>query len=229
MNKPIGVIGLGDLGGQLTSWITDAGLEAVTFDNDETKIIKNPNVLRLSSSQQVLARCSIVHWAVPSEILIELDDIISDTIVVLHDSVMSNSQTAINDRKDSDSFVVAHALMNQDKRIFVEESENSELVIRHFGRIGLNPKLTTVKDHDNLMAHSQGLVALLVSAGLVDLLGKTARDGDVTPSAVEFLRFLENRKLKWTPTTIRSILSNPELKQVAEDVLGTTLSVRGKV
>lgn len=218
--KPIGILGLGDLGSQLAVQIKSSGFEVIAFDSDKTK---SATGIRIAENEkEVLESCSIVHWAIPSKSLDSLRGDPQDVTVVLHDSVMNNSQQALSKRSDSARFVIAHCLMNEAKRVFIAfDGSHSTAIMQHFETIGLNPKLISVKDHDVLMAHSQGILASLIELGLRSELDRASLRGDLTPSADELHRVLMNRELNWTPNTLESILANPALRQIAKDILAT--------
>lgn len=218
MNNPIGILGLGDLGSQLARQITHAGFDVVAFDTNK-KTVEDPKVHIARSGAEVLENCRVVHYAIPSKSLKDLSGNLENETVVLHDSVMSNSQLALSERNDSSHFAIVHCLMNDAKRVFIaSDAQNSEAMMRHFESIGWNPKLNTIRSHDALMARSQGILASLVGLGLRDKLDQASQNGDLTPSADELHRVLMNRELKWTPSTLESILANPELKRFVEDI-----------
>lgn len=213
MNKPIGILGLGDLGSQLAIQIAGAGFDVIAFDRDK-KAFEDPRIHIAQSESEVLENCSIVHWAIPSKSLNDLSDSLGDVVVILHDSVMNNSWLALHERTDSGSFAIAHCLMNDERRVFVaSHGSHSEAVMQHFESIGLSPKLTTASDHDVLMAHSQGILATFIKSGLRNELDRASSEGDLTPSGEELHRVLMNRELNWTLSTLESILANPELKR----------------
>lgn len=221
MNKSIGILGLGDLGSQLATQIASVGFDVVAFDKDK-KTIEDPKIRIAQSEAEVLENCSIVHWAIPSRSLNELSDGLENVTVILHDSVMNNSRLVLNERNDSGSFAIAHCLMNDAKRVFIaSDGSHSEDVMQHFESIGLSPKLTTIRDHDVLMAHSQGILASFMELGLRNELDHASRNGDLTPSADELHGVLMNRELNWTQSTLESIMANPELERVAERIVAT--------
>jgi hypothetical protein len=213
MNKPIGILGLGSLGSRIAIQIASAGFDVIAFDRDK-KAFENPKIHVAQSESEVLENCSVVHWAIPSKSLNSLSHNLGGTVVILHDSVMNNSRLAVDERTDSDSFAIAHCLMNKVRRVFVaSDGSHSEAIMRHFESIGLSPKLTTVRDHDILMAHSQGLLATIIKSGLRNELDRASIEGDLTPSGEELHRLLMNPELDWTPRTLESILANPEREQ----------------
>lgn len=219
----IGIIGLGDLGSQLAELIAAGGYDVWAYDTDPTKSSAHPNVHIADSMQDIFAECSLVHWAVPSRLLDILDVELTGAQVVLHDSVMHNSQVAIAERADASRFALAHYLVNDAKRVFVAEGYGaSGDVFDHFQSVGLSPKLTSPDAHDSLMAHSQGILATLISLGVREELDEAAAGGDLTPSGAELHAVLMNRELRWTPNTLASILANPQLEDIVQGTLGST-------
>lgn len=216
--KPIGIIGLGDLGSQLARQIIHAGFRVVAFDVDQGKEVEG--VINFKSANEVLESCSLVHWAIPSKQLNQLPDIFGSTIVVLHDSVMAHSKHAIKPRSDGERFAIAHFLKNEMKRVLIaRDAIHTDEILEHFKTIGFNPKITTVKDHDTLAARSQGVMAALLELGLRTELDEASKSGDLTKSGEELHRVLVERELNLTQNTLDSVLSNPELKQVGADMI----------
>lgn len=222
----IGIIGLGDLGGQLAELIAAGGYDVWAYDTDPSKSSTHPNVHIADSMQDVFTECRLVHWAVPSRLLDILDIDPAGAQVVLHDSVMHNSQVAIAERADAERFALTHYLVNEAKRVFVAEGYGaSDDVFDHFQSVGLSAKLTSPEAHDSLMAHSQGILATLIALGVREELDAAAADGDLTPSGGELHAVLMNRELRWTPNTLASILENAALKDIAQGILGTVDNV----
>jgi len=226
----VGLVGLGSLGSRLAAQIVQAGFGVVAFDGDASKcelhltkavdshVAITPDMGRqvriARSAAEVFEACAVVHWAAPSASLNSLNDV-HEVIVVLHDSVMHESRIALGARDDAAQFAIAHCLMNDARRVFVASDQaNSGMAARHFESIGLAPKLITMQQHDRAMAQSQGVLAQLLASGLAEDLGAAHRTGDLTPSGRELYELLLQRKAKWTHDTIKSILANPELKQI---------------
>lgn len=220
MKENIGIIGLGSLGSRLSTQIANAGFNVIAFDSDKTKSVAGVKVV--GSQAEVLESCSIVHWAIPSKLLNIPTSDLQNVIIVLHDSVMNNSKEALAERRDSEKFAVVHLLMNSAKRVFVaSDAPHSQDIMQHLEAVGLNPKLATVREHDALMAHTQGILALLIKLGLKEELNKASLNGDLTPSADELHRTMISPELDWTTNTLNSILANPELKQVVKAIVAT--------
>lgn len=220
MDKPIGIIGIGDLGSQLATQLLESGRNVLIFDIDSTRTIEDINTRIAISLAEVLEECALVHWCVPSKALPIEDEPVENVTIILHDSVMHNSIEAIQSRSDRHLFAIVHCLMNEQKRIFVaHDAPNSGPIMQHLEDIGLSPKLISTKEHDVLMAHSQGILATFIKMGLRSELDEASRAGDLTPSANELHSVLMNRELNWTPSTLESILANPELIHVAQNIV----------
>lgn len=233
----VGVIGLGDLGKRLVAQLLCSNYEVVAFDPTLMELEdialsqgvdpavnmsgSSSNQFRLVGINQMINTCKIVHWAVPSAKLSELPPVPQNCIVVLHDSVMTNSREAVMQRNDRDQFVIAHCLMNDSRRVFVDtEFGDNAAVMKHFEATGLSPKRTTVKAHDVLMARTQGVFALLIELGIREELDTGFAAGDLTPSAIELRSAVINREANWTARTLQSILGNPELKPFVNEISG---------
>lgn len=239
---PIGVIGLGDLGKKLATQLLLSNKTVKVFDvvgiqihDIELEEAVDPQLERVNPQghlnvsddiSELLQDCRIVHWAVPSDKLESLPALREDVYVVLHDSVMNNSTAAISERADMNRFVISHCLMNEDRRVIVspEYGENI-MIVEHFKEIGLAPKFMRVKNHDDMMARTQGIFALLISIGIGKTLDEHFRDGDLTPSAIELREAVKHRESKWTKATIHSILNNPELKTFINEILDEFLEI----
>lgn len=235
VDKPVGVIGLGDLGNRLATQELLSGNKVLAFDIDpsitflsslavdsELNIAAlDEQALSMASMADILRACGIVHWAVASSHLVNLPPVPKDCIVVLHDSVMNSSSIVLKDRPEKDQFVIAHCLMNDVKRVLVStDFGDYRSVSLHLSNIGLNPKNTTVGEHDNVMARSQGVFALLIELGIRQELDKDFTDGNLTPSALELRAAVVNREANWTKQTIDSILGNPKLLPFVKEMAG---------
>lgn len=232
--QPIGVLGLGDLGSRLAVQLLlqnnevlasdpntcsphlngaiDPELEASTIDQSRLSVTDTQNVLR---------SCRIVHWAVSSAQLCMLPPVPPTCIVVLHDSVMANSVGAIKQRQEKGRrFVVAHCLMNASKRVFVStEFGNFTAINHHMRDIGLAPKNISAREHDGIMARTQGLLAFLLESGVKEELDRRFMAGDLVPSATELRTALINREVNWTSQTLQSILSNSQVRPFVQEML----------
>lgn len=232
-DQAVGVIGVGDLGRRLVVQLLLAGRKVMIYDLKPVHLTKldlavdpllntsklSTKLLTKASAQEILDSCAVVHFAAPSSNLGPLPKVPASCVVMLADSVMANSVKALKKRTDSDNFVLAHCLMNDDKRVLVSTDYGKyKDVVKHFASINLAPKTTNVAAHDSLMARTQGVFALLVGIGIRKQLDQAYANGDLTPSAVELHDAVINREAHWTDITIKSILANPELKPFVEDM-----------
>ena len=235
MKDIIGVVGVGDLGGQLALQLASAGFDVLTWDInpntvisigsgavDSTRRLTITDLRRIEqvrSLEELKLQASIIHWAVPSRNLSDLGEIKPDTMVVLHDSVMQNSVDAFRGINDTSQFVMAHCLMNESLRVLIAtDTGDIARAEQHFERMGLNADLITQNEHDTLMARTQGVFALLIELGMGEELKNAYKKGNLTPSAEELLHAVLNRESRWTPATIESILANPKLKMFASEI-----------
>lgn len=207
MKRYIGVIGsAGDLGAQLTNRLMDHGYTVLTYDLKESK----------SSNMEELAQhCSIIHICTPVDVIKELPK--TDAIIVLHDSVMATSQKANSTFLD-DRGVVVHMLMNKHNAVVLAgEGECQDIIQGHLEAIGLTVHRMTVQAHDYMVARSQAPLALLIKV-LLPYLYEQADKGLLTPSGELLADTLHSRDLIWTDSTVHSILQNPELKELINDM-----------
>lgn len=221
MAEPIGIVGLGDLGGKLTLQAESAGFEVLAFDPGTPKTPDaaiNPaqSITGLrwlpemaGSAQEVIEETYTVHWCAP---LVELRaaDVSRAGHLILHDSVMASSVHALEDAKEEaeyDGFEVGvvHCLMNPEAFVNVGDVFDSDKTAEHMESLGLNVKIKTVDDHDRFMAHSQARYAWGV---LDDFNNLQQPDCDFTPSGLDYRNALKTRAGNWTLTTLRSIFGN---------------------
>lgn len=232
MREKIGIIGLGDLGKRLATQVASSGLDVTAFDKRSTKLsgtelaidpmlnvghAERDKVEIASSLDEVIRFSPLIHWAVQSSLLHELpSELPDDTIVILHDSVMNNSEVAISERNDASKFCIVHCLVNSRRRVLI--AGDNQRAVEHFRTTGLEPRTTTIREHDRLLAHSQGLLATLVDMDVRSDLERAFADGDLTPSGEELRALLEHRELNWTASTLSSILKNPELRDLKSKI-----------
>lgn len=228
MKDVIGIVGLGDLGKRLAAQLASHGFEVVAVEHSpisslELELAVDPNlpvdkhagskVELVANIDDVIQKSRIIHWALPSSLLSELSsELPGDRLVILHDSVMHNSEVALQARNDADQFSIVHCLVNDAKRVVVANDDHRAFA--HFQDIGLAPQTMTPIDHDRLLAHSQGILASLVNMGVKAELEQAAADGDLTPSGEELYALLKHREIRWTASTMHSILQNPALKEL---------------
>jgi len=236
-HETVGIVGFGDLGTRLFAQI------AATQDWEVA--VYDPRSLRQFVSAAVdpdlgfnpigidradprgtveeVLEADIVHWCAPLSALDSVDRLPPDTLLVLHDSVMSSSEhakLALLDRIAPLSKVaIAHCLMNRHRRVVVDHTSHScRRLMQHFSTIGLDPQEMTIEKHDTVMAASQGVAALLVAA-FKPLLEEHGKAGHLTPSGEDVLHMLRSREISWTPATLRSLLENEQLRPVFDTLL----------
>jgi hypothetical protein len=205
----VGVIGAqGDLGVQLVGLLRRHDVSVIEcarrLNNGET-------------IQSTIDKCQIVHVCAPLSALEEIKTIPDDVIIVLHDSVMSSSRTANKEKLDNRAAIV-HMLMNEQSTVILaQDAPHHESIAEHMRSIGLSPKLSFVDEHDLLMAKSQAPLALLTQV-LLPYLYEQRDAGMLTPSGQLLVETLHSRVLAWTPETIHSILRNPQLELLIDDM-----------
>lgn len=204
----IGIIGItGDLGSQLARALTDHDFTVVGCS------LSLPEGLSIAD---VVRQADIVHVCAP---LSTMEGIVvkDDTLIILHDSVMASSLQAQKHYLGGQAAIV-HLLMNTSQSVVIaEESSQFERTKEHLGRIGYVPHAMTVVAHDQLMARSQAPLAILCQV-LLPYLFEQQDKGLLTPSGELLAKTLHSRQLAWTDETIRSILSNPELKVLLSEM-----------
>lgn len=203
----VGVIGVaGDLGSQVVSWIRDAGYETMCAD---TATIDSPTI------EEVLKECQIVHFCIPQSGFQRQFTARKGQMLILHDSVMSTSK-AINTQYFSSKAHVIHMLMNSSRTAVIEPAPAVDLK-KHLQSIGCSPVPMAIDEHDRMMARSQTPLALLVKLLLDDLRGWHDRKL-LTPSGEVLLEALEARAINWTEQTMRSLLSNPQIRPLLDEM-----------
>ncbi len=233
--KTVGIVGLGDLGGKLALQAQAAGFEVVGFDITSTPkpseavdpelTIDNLSwpITAANSLTDLISAVDIIHWCAPVKALEMLTHLPEQSLLVLHCSTMEQSikgRKLLQERsKIKGSIGIVHCLMNAQKTVIVQDDEQREILADHFTQLGLNPIAMSHDQHDDIMAQSQGLFALLISAGLRDKLHAWDEQGLLVPSAHELKEAIENRQANWTTVTIETILSNPQLKVFLHEIL----------
>jgi hypothetical protein len=209
MKEIIGVIGIsGDLGSQLGKRLVSSGFKVIGFSRSSP-----------STTLQLLAdKCDIIHVCAPVESIIDLPK--NNAIIVLHDSVMNTSRQANNDLLAGKG-AVAHMLMNDHLTVVVaSDAPHHDQITAHFTAAGLAPTTMTIDEHDYMIARSQAPLALLCKTVLPYLYEK-ADQGLLTPSGQLLADTLRSRELAWTDATIRSILNNPQLSSLINEMQAT--------
>jgi hypothetical protein len=172
----------------------------------------------------MMAQCDIVHMCCPLSVL---EDVIPDrAVIVLHDSVMSSSLTTSKQFINGEAAVV-HMLMNKMNTVVVAtDASHHDSIIEHLRSIGLEPKGMTVREHDYLVVRSQAPLALLCET-LLPYLYEQAELGLLTPSGELLASTLHSRELAWTKETRDSILRNPELGTLINEMQQVVAAHKG--
>lgn len=211
LTETVGIVGAsGDLGGQLVKAYQKHGSSVTAYSRSLDKLATLQNISKTVSLGDI-ARCSFIHWCAPLEGLRELSELDSDTILILHDSVMHSSLQAM-ELVPTHRVAIVHWLMNTTGTVVIAEESTSEIVKvhEHFRELGLRPVVMGLQNHDYIMAHSQAPLALFCKF-LMPQLEEYDTLGLLTPSAEALKEVLESRVSHWTPATMDSILGNPEL------------------
>lgn len=235
----VGIVGAaGDLGARMTIQVCSAFEDVYTFDvSPESKRGQQGIDPTLDASQvtrkthpvscldEMLDVCSVVHWAAPIGSVQTIPLLPESAMLVLHDSVMNNSKEAaqqITKRKDIVGQVaIAHCLMNDTRAVAVaNDLGEADRIVQHIAELGLEPKLLSIAEHDVMMAHSQGLFAIICRLYRKDL-EEYARQGLLTPSGQRLLVAIEDNESRWTPTTFSATVRNPELESVVHAMAET--------
>ncbi|MCL2037898.1 NAD(P)-binding domain-containing protein [Candidatus Saccharibacteria bacterium] len=231
MKDFIGIVGFGELGSRLAGQIISSGQAVMVYEENpsrrnlnqiEKNMLKRPvkatgaKIHFATDISEVLENCPIIHFAISAHTTESLPILREDQIGILHDSVMTSSLNAAKQRADKSQLIIAHCLMNSVGRVFMAQDfgtkTNLEIAVQHFQKIELEPKFTTVDDHDNLMAKSQALALSLVRTGVHEDLKQAAIANDLTPSGEQILHSLNHIEMIWTPETIASLLKNPYIE-----------------
>ena len=204
MDNKIGVIGAaGDLGVQLTQRLRESF---------EFVFINDPKLKSSTSIEEIFKFSNIIHICAPLD-KIKIPNMIGDQIIVLHDSVMSYSRSFNNDFIRGKAAIV-HMLMNKKGTVIIaSDAPHSAKIHEHMAKIGYEPHVMSVEEHDYLMAHSQAPLALLCQT-LLPYLYEKQNEGLLTASGQLLADTLKSREIVWTPETITSILRNPQLKHL---------------
>lgn len=224
----IGIVGLGDLGGRLALQALATGNAPAVFDI--TTPASPPSAVDpaistaglalpplVSSVDMLVEQSDIIHWCAPLSALDSLPTLPDDKLLILHNSVM-NASFESKANLGSPTAVV-HCLMNNRRTVVIAtESDNRERTADHFRALGLRPVLKDCREHDRIMARSQGIFALLIQHGIRQHLERWHEQGLLTSSAEELLRAVAHRESQWTAVTIGAILSNPALKDFAAEL-----------
>jgi hypothetical protein len=212
MQQTVGIIGAsGDLGSQLLARLIERGVAVMPYSRKDGSE-------RLT---QLARACTIIHVCAPVEAIEHLSA--TDAIIVLHDSVMNTSRRASCNHLQSAAAIV-HMLMNDYQTVVVaSDAPHQDMIAQHFADLGYSTHSATVDEHDYLMARSQAPFALLCKT-LLPFLYEQADQGLLTPSGQLLADTLRSRELAWTDATIHSILQNPQLSELMNDMRLTLAS-----
>lgn len=215
----VGVVGLGNLGEQLVEQIHKAGMAVLAFDSDPMPMQTfgdDPRRRVARTLAEVLHTCNAVHWAVPSRAVVDIAELPVGRLVLLHDSVMAESERAIAGRSDRHRFAIVHWLMNEANSVAVAAGPSQAAAANHFMDIDLQPFSTGVEEHDALRSVGQGMLGLLIEHCLPLL--EQAKSGNLAPSEQRLLAFLLAQQREWTGTTLDAVQCNPALVEVANQM-----------
>jgi len=207
MSKIAGVVGSkGDLGLQVVGLLKEQGFEVL--END----ISIPESLPID---EMLSQADVIHFCIPADAVPGLPA--TDTLLILHDSVMGSSHTASIEQTNG-AAVPVHMLMNAANTVIIaSDFIYSQEAAHHFAVLQQRPIFKSVPEHDRLMARTQAPLVILIQELLPDLRNWNEQNL-LTPSAVELLESLESREARWTPATTRSILKNTEIDILIDDM-----------
>jgi prephenate dehydrogenase len=208
-NNIHGIIGVGDLGSQLKTWLTAVGKTVIAFDTSDSSL---SNVV---SQAEIFEQADVVHWCAPLHSISAGLQVRTNQHLILHASVMHESlqtkQVIQTHDTSTNNIDIAHLLMNHAKRVVVAaESDDPKMCSEILADCGFNPIVKTVQQHDRMMAVSQAPMAMLHELILNELV-ELEQNELLTPSGAELLSAIRARAAKWTPATLQSILSNPEI------------------
>ncbi|TAL14221.1 hypothetical protein EPN95_03680 [Patescibacteria group bacterium] len=208
--QTIGVVGAaGDLGRKVARTAERRGF--TVFESDK-------RLLGSASLGALMENSDIVHFCIPASGFEEIHELHPDQVAVLHDSVMATS-LATNAEFFGGQADIVHMLMNKSKTVVVEEnSPHLDSVRTHMKALGWRSASMSAREHDEMAASSQAIFALGVSMQLPKL-ATWHEEGLLTPSAEAAYNAFLDRSAKWTPQTLNSILSNPELPKTLEEML----------
>ncbi len=234
--KTIEVVGAaGSLGGKLGVQVCSRFSKVYTFDIAKTKKIAQTGIdPRLASSTvinrsvpattlgEVLERCDVIHWAAPIDTVRSIPRLPSSSLLVLHDSVMSNSVETARElikREEIDGKIaIAHCLMYDSRAVAVAtDISETDRLIQHITDLGLHPEPMTSDEHDDIMAYEHGYWAVICKI-FRPKLEEYERRRLLTPSAKKFLEAMRDNESHWTGVSYKAIVSNPKLESVARSV-----------
>lgn len=224
-NQCIGVIGVGDLGAQVSVQVGAHAERLFLFDLVHRNL--DPNVMgvdritgqldtRASTTwannvEEVIDGANTIHLCAPLEAMgwLALRD--EDQSLILHDSVMSRSLQSQRKYSGHGKINIVHLLMNEQRKAVVSaDSDDVEATVEHLTDIGLDAVVMSTYQHDRIMAMSQAPMALLHELFGTELKVLGAA-GLLTQSGDELNHALQHRSAQWTQPTMHAILGNPEI------------------
>lgn len=218
MTRNIIVGAQGDLGSQLADMSDQAGFTTVRVGHD----------FYTNKAEIALAPDDFVHLCIPAAALAEYTWLAGEpATVVLHDSVMNTSAIA-NHVHYSGQAIVAHMLMNASNAVVVEASSpKCREAVAHFTQLGLHPTVLSAPEHDQIMAVSQAPLALLCQV-IHTPIKQYEEMGLLTTSGQELAHALDARSATWTPATMQSLLRNPQLQVLLDDMQAALDTVKNQ-
>ncbi len=231
-------VGFGDLGQPLTNKARKSGFYPVIYDrdpqviaeyraaSDSSRTVANQPISDefavCDDLEELVCISGVVNFAVPASALQEFPVLGDSQLGIMHDSVMSSSYNAIHGRGDGDrhKYSIAHLLMNRHERAILDpEHGDVQKVNDYLQRLGLSVILMGYKEHDQMMAQSQGaMLGLMVRYGHTLRLLQAAQLLEERPVLKDLDNSLKTRNAEWTDATIESIMRNPYSSLNHDDV-----------
>ncbi len=166
------------------------------------------------SFNKALQQADIVHLCIPACEVPSIGIIKRDSLLILHDSVMSSSDLWINHHQ-SHSAIAVHMLMNDTNKVVINsESRLKDKAQHHFSSLMLSPVFLSINEHDRMCAFSQTPLLLLLP--LMPMLESWSNEGLLTPSALDLLALLKKRSERWTDSTSVSLAKNRHIRDLIE-------------
>ncbi len=174
------------------------------------------------SLNQLVQNCTVLHWCAPVSALETLEILPAQTLLVLHDSVMQNSVEAAEMLQERSCILggvaIVHCRMNPERTVVINEaSDYRERITKHIKLLGLHSVVLSTVENDTLAAQTQGILALLCKTVLPQLKSSHEK-GLLPPSGTALYEALTDREARWTSTTLRSLLTNPQLWPLIESM-----------
>ncbi len=238
-SEQLGIVGLDSLGSKLRMQAEAHGISTIGFsvwppevaesaidDAVDISVVPSEPVL-VGSLEQLVSEVSTVHWCARAETSLgSLKALPKSKTLVLHNSTMAESvrvrETLLERPSILGDIAIVHCLMNEEANVAVANDFGKvDKIVNDFSKLGLNHKIIGYQEHDYIMAHSQGIFALLIEMGMGDWLKEWGYEGMLVRSSREAQAALTHRESKWTKPTIKSILDNEHIVEFAEKILAT--------